>query len=104
MLFYIKYAIFIPSVKSEHHPSFNSRRLFSVEIEEMSGDTKLLDYEQLLEAQKDEDCLIIDVREQNEINETGKLPGSIHIPSNLLFKKKKKKKTKLFDNFWSLLL
>ncbi|XP_072763836.1 rhodanese domain-containing protein CG4456 isoform X2 [Anoplolepis gracilipes] len=37
-------------------------------------------YEQVLEAQKDDNVLIIDVREQAEINETGKLPGSIHIP------------------------
>jgi len=45
------------------------------------------DYETLLDAQEKGE-LIIDVREQNEINETGKLPGSIHIPmgnvSNLL--------------------
>jgi len=43
-----------------------------------------VDYKQLLEAQKDENVLIVDVREQNEINETGKLPGSIHIPSGYL--------------------
>lgn len=40
-----------------------------------------VDYEGLIEAQKDEEILIIDVREQKEIDETGKLPGSIHIPS-----------------------
>ncbi|XP_012225090.1 rhodanese domain-containing protein CG4456-like isoform X1 [Linepithema humile] len=39
-----------------------------------------VDYNQLLKAQKDDNILIVDVREQNEINETGKLPGSIHIP------------------------
>ncbi|XP_029176921.1 thiosulfate sulfurtransferase/rhodanese-like domain-containing protein 3 isoform X2 [Nylanderia fulva] len=39
-----------------------------------------VDYKQLLEAQKDDDVLIVDVREHAEINETGKLPGSIHIP------------------------
>ncbi|XP_025160429.1 rhodanese domain-containing protein CG4456 isoform X2 [Harpegnathos saltator] len=39
-----------------------------------------INYEQLLEAQKDNSILIIDVREQSEINETGKLPGSIHVP------------------------
>lgn len=44
-----------------------------------------VDYKQLLEAQKDENILIVDVREHAEINETGKLPGSINIPSrNLL--------------------
>ncbi|XP_025073778.1 rhodanese domain-containing protein CG4456-like isoform X2 [Pogonomyrmex barbatus] len=41
-----------------------------------------VDYEQLLEAQKDENVLIVDVREHDEINETGKLPGSIHIPKD----------------------
>lgn len=40
-----------------------------------------VNYEQLLEAQKDNSILIIDVREQAEINKTGKLPGSIHVPS-----------------------
>lgn len=40
-----------------------------------------INYRQLLEAQKDDSVLIVDVREQSEINETGKLPGSIHVPS-----------------------
>ncbi|XP_043273205.1 rhodanese domain-containing protein CG4456-like [Venturia canescens] len=46
-----------------------------------AGDRKVLtaDYNELVEAQKKGD-LIIDVREDSEINETGKLPGSIHIP------------------------
>lgn len=37
-------------------------------------------YQDILEAQKDSSVLIIDVRTQEEIDETGKLPGSIHIP------------------------
>ncbi|KAL6424077.1 hypothetical protein ACFW04_009757 [Cataglyphis niger] len=41
-----------------------------------------VNYEQLLEAQKDTSILIVDVREPAEIKETGKLPGSIHIPMN----------------------
>ncbi|XP_050461216.1 rhodanese domain-containing protein CG4456-like isoform X1 [Cataglyphis hispanica] len=41
-----------------------------------------VNYEQLLEAQKDNSILIVDVREPVEIKETGKLPGSIHIPMN----------------------
>ncbi|XP_015127510.1 uncharacterized protein LOC107048701 isoform X1 [Diachasma alloeum] len=40
-----------------------------------------VNYEDLLDAQKDNSVLIIDVREQKEIDETGKLPGSIHIPT-----------------------
>lgn len=43
-----------------------------------------VDYKQLLEAQKNDNILIVDVREQDEISETGKLPGSIHIPSRHL--------------------
>ncbi|XP_011157236.1 rhodanese domain-containing protein CG4456 [Solenopsis invicta] len=39
-------------------------------------------YEELLQAQKDANVLIVDVREPSEINETGALPGSIHIPMN----------------------
>lgn len=43
----------------------------------------VVDYNQLLEAQKNDKILIIDVREDSEIEETGKLPASIHIPSNI---------------------
>ncbi|KAL2733160.1 heat shock protein 67B2-like isoform X1 [Vespula maculifrons] len=39
-----------------------------------------VDYNDILEAQKNDSVLIIDVREPSEIDETGKLPGSIHIP------------------------
>lgn len=39
-----------------------------------------VDYNGILKAQKDSSVLIIDVREKEEIDETGKLPGSIHIP------------------------
>jgi len=43
-------------------------------------------YEEILEAQNDDNILIIDIREHSEIRQTGKLPGSIHIPSiELLF-------------------
>ncbi|KAG7206571.1 hypothetical protein KM043_000257 [Ampulex compressa] len=55
----------------------------SLEAKVMSeGDTKDLcvRYEEILEAQKDHNILLIDVREQAEIDETGKLPGSIHVP------------------------
>ncbi|XP_077279544.1 rhodanese domain-containing protein CG4456 isoform X2 [Temnothorax americanus] len=39
-----------------------------------------VNYEQLLEEQKDPNTLIVDIREPSEISETGALPGSIHIP------------------------
>jgi len=40
-----------------------------------------VNYEEILQAQNDDSILIIDIREQSEIRKTGKLPGSIHIPS-----------------------
>ncbi|XP_058788625.1 rhodanese domain-containing protein CG4456-like [Phymastichus coffea] len=40
----------------------------------------IVEYNDILKAQKDDKVLIIDVRENSEIQETGKLPGSIHIP------------------------
>lgn len=53
----------------------------------MSGEGQIksfiVDYNDILQAQKDDSILIIDVREPSEIDETGKLPGSIHIPSKL---------------------
>ncbi|XP_066581446.1 rhodanese domain-containing protein CG4456-like [Prorops nasuta] len=42
--------------------------------------TLKISYDELLEAQKNDNILIVDVREQEEIDQTGKLPGSIHIP------------------------
>ena len=52
-------------------------------VQSGEGDAKDLNmnYEELLDAQKDDSVLIIDVREQSEIDKTGALPGSIHIPS-----------------------
>jgi len=45
-----------------------------------------VNYEEIVQAQSDNNTLIIDIREQDEISKTGKLPGSIHIPSReLLF-------------------
>ncbi|EZA51464.1 hypothetical protein DMN91_007519 [Ooceraea biroi] len=61
---------------------FSNLPLRAADVTMSSGKVFNVDYEQLLEAQKDKDVLIVDVREQNEINETGKLPGSIHIPMN----------------------
>ncbi|KYM97154.1 Heat shock protein 67B2 [Cyphomyrmex costatus] len=42
----------------------------------------IIKYEQLLEDQKNPDVLIVDVREFEEIDETGKLPESINIRTN----------------------
>jgi rhodanese-related sulfurtransferase len=48
----------------------------------MSTDRKVdLSYEDLLEVKAKGDAVVlIDVREPSEIQETGKLPGSINIP------------------------
>ncbi|XP_011695310.1 PREDICTED: heat shock protein 67B2-like isoform X2 [Wasmannia auropunctata] len=43
-----------------------------------------VDYEELLKDQKNPEVLIVDVREPSEIQETGKLPGSINVPMNNL--------------------
>jgi 3-mercaptopyruvate sulfurtransferase SseA len=48
----------------------------------MSADRKVdLSYEDLLEVKAKGGAVLIDVREPSEIQETGKLPGSINIPS-----------------------
>ncbi|XP_074104563.1 rhodanese domain-containing protein CG4456 isoform X2 [Cotesia typhae] len=56
---------------------------YSTILENMRGqgdEKNVIGYEELLADQKNDKVLIIDVREQKEIDETGKLPGSIHIP------------------------
>ncbi|XP_076167159.1 rhodanese domain-containing protein CG4456 isoform X3 [Ptiloglossa arizonensis] len=62
---------------------FSILTFLKTDINEMcEGDKKDFNiyYKDILEAQNDDSILIIDVREQSEIDETGKLPGSIHIP------------------------
>ncbi|XP_065339756.1 thiosulfate sulfurtransferase/rhodanese-like domain-containing protein 3 [Cloeon dipterum] len=50
-------------------------------VRTMSGDRKIdLSYEDLLELKAQGGIVLVDVREHKEIQETGKLPGSIHIP------------------------
>jgi rhodanese-related sulfurtransferase len=47
----------------------------------MSGDKKIdLTYQDLLDVKAQGGVILVDVREHNEIQETGKLPDSIHIP------------------------
>lgn len=63
---------------------FSTSILHNTDVKTMSGDDKIclnVDYNEILKAQNDSSVLIIDVREKEEIDETGKLPGSIHIPS-----------------------
>lgn len=68
----------------KHKPlQFSTSTLLKAESKVMAeGDRKELSvhYNDIKEAQTDDKVLIIDVREQAEIDETGKLPGSIHIP------------------------
>lgn len=64
--------------------TFSNTSGSSTQTSTMEGDgvsqIMSVSYEGLLEAQEN-GVLIIDVREPSEIKETGKLPGSIHIPS-----------------------
>ncbi|XP_046734454.1 rhodanese domain-containing protein CG4456-like [Diprion similis] len=61
--------------------SIDTRLLAQTEVMKGEGDHGLnLNYEDILKAQKDDKVLIVDVREDEEIKETGKLPGSIHVP------------------------
>ena len=75
------YRIFPLQAESKSH--FSTSTFLKTDCNTMcEGDKKTLNlyYKDILEAQKDDSVLIIDVREQGEIDETGKLPGSIHIP------------------------
>ena len=62
---------------------FSTSSFLHTDINTMSKDKKSLtvEYNDVLKAQNDSSILIIDVREKEEIDETGKLPGSIHVPS-----------------------
>ncbi|KAK9302440.1 hypothetical protein QLX08_005584 [Tetragonisca angustula] len=62
---------------------FSTSSSLYIDIKTMSEDDKkslTVDYNDVLKAQNDSSILIIDVREKEEIDETGKLPGSIHVP------------------------
>ncbi|XP_051159848.1 rhodanese domain-containing protein CG4456-like isoform X1 [Leptopilina boulardi] len=84
--------IFHSQILRQHHfanslhgvnKSFSSTSVLKSEMANCGGgDVNDFDmnYEQLLKAQDNCDILIIDVREHAEINKTGALPGSIHIP------------------------
>lgn len=62
-------------------PNFMVSRKMSHSIDdETKNPSRNFDFNQLLEKKKDKNVVLIDVREQSEINETGKLPDSIHIP------------------------
>lgn len=70
-----------------------------IEIRNMSGNIdeavqdpkRHFDFQQLINKKKEGNIVLIDVREHSEINETGKLPDSIHIPckQDLILKYKK---------------
>lgn len=73
-----------PFVTAKQILYFSNTSYLKGETKIMSGEGEnkflTVDYNDILQAQQDNSLLIIDVREQSEINETGKLPGSIHIP------------------------
>jgi len=45
-----------------------------------SEEFRNLDYNQLIESKNSANNIIIDVREKNELDETGVIPGAYHIP------------------------
>lgn len=47
-------------------------------------EVKDLSYEDIIELKQKNEIILIDVREPSEIEETGKLPGSVHIPRKFL--------------------
>ncbi|CAK9828226.1 Thiosulfate sulfurtransferase/rhodanese-like domain-containing protein 3 [Anthophora retusa] len=73
--------IFFSHVQPAVH--FSNSTPLNSDTRTMSADEKKpfdVYYDGILKAQNDNSVLIIDVREKEEIDETGKLPGSIHIP------------------------
>jgi rhodanese-related sulfurtransferase len=45
------------------------------------GDRKVdLTYDEIVDLKSRDEIILVDVRDNNEIEETGQLPGSIHIP------------------------
>ncbi|KAI4494097.1 hypothetical protein M0802_009251 [Mischocyttarus mexicanus] len=80
----LKYSIenkFVPAKQVLYFSNtFNAKGETEIMAGEEQNKSLIVNYDGILEAQKDETILIIDVREPSEINETGKLPGSIHIP------------------------
>lgn len=44
----------------------------------------IVNYDEMKEYENSEEVLIIDVRREEEVNSTGKIGGSINIPSKML--------------------
>ncbi|KDR12490.1 thiosulfate sulfurtransferase/rhodanese-like domain-containing protein 3 [Zootermopsis nevadensis] len=61
--------------------SFHLRTKRSMACMPVTGpEVKDLSYEDIIELKQKNEIILIDVREPSEIEETGKLPGSVHIP------------------------
>ncbi|KRT80472.1 hypothetical protein AMK59_7744 [Oryctes borbonicus] len=60
---------------------FAENKVFNAQIASMSsGDTKLASFEEVKNLKDNKSVLLIDVREPQELKETGIIPGSINIP------------------------
>ncbi|EEB16164.1 Heat shock protein 67B2, putative [Pediculus humanus corporis] len=60
---------------------FNKSSQMEVDIDSQLQDpNRHHSYDELLEKKKDKNVVLVDVRDYSEITQTGKLPGSIHIP------------------------
>lgn len=85
-MFYSKHRLIFLTYLFVVHPNlhFSTSTFLNIDTGAMAENNKQsldINYNDLRKAQSDDSILIIDVREKEEIDETGKLPGSIHIPS-----------------------
>ena len=53
-------------------------------VSEAMNEIKTIDADQAYEMVKDNNCNLIDVREANELDATGRVDGAIHIPRGML--------------------
>ncbi|KAK9737831.1 Rhodanese-like domain [Popillia japonica] len=66
-------------------PIFAERSDFKIQLANMSsGDTKFVTYNEVQNLKDNKTVLLIDVREPQELKETGIIPGSINIPLSIL--------------------
>ena len=53
-------------------------------VSEAMGEIKTIDTEQAYQMLKDKNCNLIDIRESNELENTGRVEGASHIPRGML--------------------
>ena len=53
-------------------------------VSEVMGEIKTIDAEEAFQMVQDKNCNLIDIRESNELENTGSVEGAIHIPRGML--------------------